>query len=69
MAEVIDLIDTADGDIDPPGVGGLVAAWDWRLEQGLSPDDLQGDVVVTSDFYPDLGRWYKVRFEEWMRGG
>ena len=36
------------------------------VEHGESAEEYRGFVRVESDFYPDLGAYYKARFEQWF---
>jgi hypothetical protein len=37
-----------------------------HVEDGESADDYRGFVAVESDFYPDLGRYYEARFDQYF---
>ncbi len=37
-----------------------------NIEYGGSLDDHRDFVTVESDFYPDLGRYYEARLDQWF---
>jgi hypothetical protein len=37
-----------------------------HVADGESAEDYRGFVAVESDFYPDLGRYYEARFDQYF---
>lgn len=67
MAELITLSDSVEWSQDPWDWVGLTDSYrDFNLFGGvMSPEDLVGFVTVTSEFYPELERYYEEQAEEW----
>jgi hypothetical protein len=68
MGELVGLIDSAHGEGMYPDYGtGLTSVWrDFNLEGGSSPEEMARFVTVSSEFYPDLWRYYEAEAEEWL---
>lgn len=65
LRELIALLDTADAG----GTKGFTnSCRDWFLEEDEEADleELAGFVTVSSEFYPQLRRWYEKEAQEWL---
>ncbi len=69
MRELVELIDCAQGEGMYPDYGtGLTTVWrDFHADNGSSPEEMARFVRVSSDFYPDLRRYYEAEAAEWLR--
>lgn len=68
LGELIALIDGATGDnITSPGLffGSLKSALD---DGEMQVEELEDWIWVSSNYYPDLTRWYREAFREWASG-
>jgi hypothetical protein len=66
LEQVVYLIDTAGAAGDREG--GLVERfWEFWGDDKDDAEDLRGSIEVTSEFYPELRRWYEEAFETWLR--
>lgn len=66
MAELIALIDGVHWGEEEPEVGLTDSYRELNLrDSDMSPEDLVGFVTVTSEFYPELERYYEEQAEEW----
>jgi hypothetical protein len=69
MGELIELVDNARGEGMYPDYGtGLTTVWrDFNVDNGSSPEEMVGFVRVSSEFYPDLRRYYQVEAARWLK--
>jgi len=68
MAEMIDLIDGVKvyGDGGDYAFTGLSRGWrNWEVSLDHDPDDLIFFITITSEFYPELRRYYEEQAWEW----
>ena len=46
--------------------GAVMSPVIWHVEEGCGVDEYRNFVTVESDFYPDLGRYYEARFDQYF---
>jgi hypothetical protein len=68
MRELIELMDNARGEGMYPDYGtGLTTVWrDFHADNGSSPEEMVRFVRVSSEFYPDLHRYYEAEAAAWL---
>jgi hypothetical protein len=68
MRELVELMNTARGEGMYPDYGtGLTTVWcDFHVDNGSSPESMVGFVRVSSEFYPDLRRYYEAEAAGWL---
>jgi hypothetical protein len=69
MRELIELMDNAHGEGMYPDYGiGLTTVWrNFHADNGSSPDEMVRFVRVSSEFYPDLDRYYEAEAAAWLQ--
>jgi hypothetical protein len=68
MGELVELMDGAQGEGMYPDYGrGLTTVWrNFHADNGSSPKEMARFVTVSSEFYPDLRRYYEAEAAEWL---
>jgi hypothetical protein len=69
MRELVELIDNTQGEGMYPDYGtGLTTVWrDFHANNGSSPEEMVRFVTVSSEFYPDLRRYYEDEAAMWLK--
>jgi hypothetical protein len=67
LGQVVEILETADGDVDTGGRGLVRCWWDQQRNSGYEAEECTDFAWVESDLYPDLGPWYAAYAEAWRR--
>jgi hypothetical protein len=65
MAQVIEVLETVEGDIDTGGQGIVVCWWEQQRSFGDRLEECTGFAWVESELYPDLEAWYDAHARAW----
>ena len=65
LRQVIEVLDSAAGDLSTEGAGIPEAFWDQQWEYGDRPEACTAFAWVESEVYPELPDWYDQRAEAW----
>ena len=65
MAQVIEVLETVEGDIETNGQGIVVCWWEQQREYGDRLEDCTAFAWVESELYPDLEGWYEAHGRAW----
>ena len=65
MAQVIEVLETVQGDIETDRQGIGVCWWEQQRSYGDRLEDCTGFGWVESDLYPELEAWYEAHGRSW----
>jgi hypothetical protein len=65
LREVIEVLDSAGGDLDTQGAGIVVAWWNQQWEYGDHPQACTDFASVESEIYAELPAWYDQQAAQW----
>ncbi len=67
LGQVVEILETVEGDVETGGRGLVRCWWDQQFDSGYDPAECTGFAWVESDLYPELGAWYGAYAEAWRR--
>jgi hypothetical protein len=65
LRQVIELLDSAGGDVETKGAGLVVAWWNQELDYGQDLQECTDFAWVESEIYGELAAWYEERARLW----